>query len=112
MNLKEYCKYLNISEPTIYNWKSDKPNLYKIVIEYKKEKIDNENNLTIIQNRLDILPFLWQNIVLEVPMRITNSNIEDVVSSGEGWELINEKSGSFSFNIVYNVFVFFLHCSG
>lgn len=57
----------------------------------------DENNEEIseyfekMKNTLDIIGILWQNIVLEVPMRITNSNIEDVVSSGEGWELINEK---------------------
>lgn len=55
MNLKEYCKFLNISEPTIYNWKNDKPNLYKIVIEYKKEKIDNENNLSEILKYYNLL---------------------------------------------------------
>ena len=42
MNIKEFCNFLNISEPTIYNWRTDKPNLYKIVMEYKKEKIDNK----------------------------------------------------------------------
>ena len=48
MNLKEFCNFLNISEPTIYNWRADKPNLYKIVMEYKKEKIDNADNLSEI----------------------------------------------------------------
>ena len=46
MNVKEFCNFLNISEPTIYNWRTDKPNLYKIVMEYKKEKIDNADNLS------------------------------------------------------------------
>ncbi|MDD0846328.1 hypothetical protein PTQ33_04225 [Campylobacter sp. 50012-21] len=46
MNIKEFCNFLNISEPTIYNWRADKPNLYKIVMEYKKEKIDNADNLS------------------------------------------------------------------
>ncbi|MCI7246787.1 MAG: hypothetical protein MR481_02540 [Campylobacter sp.] len=48
MNIKEFCNFLNISEPTIYNWRADKPNLYKIVMEYKKEKIDNADNLSEI----------------------------------------------------------------
>ena len=48
MNVKEFCNFLNISEPTIYNWRADKPNLYKIVMEYKKEKIDNADNLSEI----------------------------------------------------------------
>ena len=44
-----------------------------------------------IKNTLDIMAILWQNIVLEVPMRITNSNIEEIKNSGNGWELVNEK---------------------
>lgn len=42
------------------------------------------------QNTLDIMGVLWQNIVLEVPMRITNSSIDDIATEGYGWELINE----------------------
>lgn len=44
-----------------------------------------------IKNTLDIMGILWQNIVLEVPMRVTNSKIEDILSEGEGWELVKEK---------------------
>lgn len=43
-----------------------------------------------IKNTLDIMRILWQNIVLEVPMRITNSKIEDIKTSGDGWKLVNE----------------------
>ena len=42
------------------------------------------------KNTLDILGILWQNIVLEVPMRITNAKIEDIKHEGDGWELLNE----------------------
>ena len=42
------------------------------------------------KNTLDILGVLWQNIVLEVPMRITNSKIEDIKTHGDGWELVLE----------------------
>ena len=48
MNVKEFCNFLNVSEPTIYIWRADKPYLYKIVMEYKKEKIDNAVNLSEI----------------------------------------------------------------
>ena len=41
------------------------------------------------QNTLDIIEFLWENIVLEVPIRITNE--AGVQKSGDGWEL-NGKS--------------------
>ncbi len=37
------------------------------------------------QNTLDILEILWENIVLEVPIRLTKS--EDAYKEGEGWSL-------------------------
>ena len=41
------------------------------------------------QNVLDIIEFLWENIVLEVPIRVTNSSGTHL--SGKGWELNSEK---------------------
>ena len=43
------------------------------------------------QNTLDIIEFLWENIVLEVPIRITNE--AGVQKNGDGWEL-NGKSNA------------------
>ncbi len=37
------------------------------------------------QNTLDILKILWENIVLEVPIRITNT--KNAKLSGDGWSL-------------------------
>ena len=57
-------------------------------------EIVNEENEEIKEyyrnskNTLDIMPILWQNIVLEVPISITNN--EDAHLSGEGWTLKNE----------------------
>ena len=48
MTIRELCDYFGITTPTYYNWKKEKPNLYKIVMEYKKEKIDNPDNLSEI----------------------------------------------------------------
>ncbi|MBO4601424.1 MAG: DUF177 domain-containing protein [Bacilli bacterium] len=48
-----------------------------------KEYYQNSKNI------LDIMPILWQNIVLEVPISITKE--KDAHLSGEGWELNNEE---------------------
>ncbi len=64
---------------------------------FELDEILDENNEEIAEyfenskNTLDIIGVLWQNIVLEVPMRVTNSKIEDIKTTGEGWELVNEK---------------------
>ena len=40
------------------------------------------------ENMLDINEFLWQNIVLEVPMRFTSHDAEGL--AGENWKVKNE----------------------
>lgn len=43
MNNKEFTEFLGISEPTLYNWKKEKPNLYKIVMKYKNGNLNNNS---------------------------------------------------------------------
>lgn len=52
------------------------------------EKI--EKNTENFENTLDILDILWQNIVLEVPLRFTNVN-DYSKFKGEGWKLLSEE---------------------
>lgn len=49
-------------------------------------QIYEENN----QNTLDIMEVLWQNIVVDVPLRVTNSEIKDIKLQGQGWKVIPE----------------------
>lgn len=49
-----------------------------------------EENLKNDQNRLDLFEFLWENIVLEVPLKFTKvTNLSKF--SGDGWKLISEE---------------------
>jgi Predicted metal-binding, possibly nucleic acid-binding protein len=43
------------------------------------------------QNRLDILPIIWENILMEIPMRIVSEGAENVSLSGDGWKLITDE---------------------
>jgi len=52
------------------------------------DKVDE--NLIKNENSLDIMEFLWQNIVLEVPLKITEVTDYSKLS-GDGWKLINEE---------------------
>ena len=72
-------------EDTEYNFNS-----------YIEEKFDEnnsnyDNNLKIIQNKLDISDFLWQSIIVEIPMKVTNSKNKDLTLQGNGWRLITEE---------------------
>jgi uncharacterized protein len=40
---------------------------------------------------LDLLDILWENIVLEIPIRVVKEGIEVKNLHGEGWELDTEK---------------------
>lgn len=50
---------------------------------------DLENNLKIINNSLDIFPFLWQNILLEVPSKVRKTS-KNPKLSGDNWKVITE----------------------
>lgn len=52
---------------------------------------NNENNLQIIQNRLDIFPIIWQNILADVPLRVLAPDAKEESLEGDGWRLVSEE---------------------
>ena len=42
------------------------------------------------KNTLEISDILWENIVLEIPIRVVSESAEPSNTSGDGWELISE----------------------
>ena len=52
---------------------------------------NEENNLEIIHNRLDIQEFLWQNILVEIPLKVVNEKNKDITLKGDGWRFISEE---------------------
>ena len=50
-----------------------------------------EKNLEIIQNRLDITEFLWQNILVEIPLKVVGEKSASMTLKGDGWRLITEE---------------------
>ncbi|MDD2391444.1 MAG: DUF177 domain-containing protein [Bacilli bacterium] len=42
------------------------------------------------QNTIDILPIIWQNILMEVPIKVTSTDLGDFKTSGDGWKIITE----------------------
>ncbi|MBQ6494699.1 MAG: DUF177 domain-containing protein [Bacilli bacterium] len=68
---------------------------YNFNTEIEEKFIENDtsidNNLKIIQNKLDITDFLWQNILVEIPMKIVNKKNENLTIQGNGWRLTTEE---------------------
>lgn len=64
-------------------------NIHKVV-----GNVDDDGEYyKILQNTLDILPIVWENIVLEVPLRIVNNERETVIE-GDGWSLNKTNTNS------------------
>lgn len=69
---------------------------------FTENEENNENNLRIIRNRLDILPFLWQNIVVEIPLKITSEKSRNIKLEGNGWRLITDEEPKKSDNMPFS----------
>lgn len=51
---------------------------------------ENEEIIENIANTIDILPIIWENILVEIPMRVVSPEASDVKLEGEGWRLKRE----------------------
>ena len=52
---------------------------------------NDEKLLEINQNTLDIFPIVWQNILMDVPLRVLAPDAEEESLEGDGWKLITEE---------------------
>ena len=40
------------------------------------------------QNSIDILPIIWENILMEIPMKVVSEKAKDIHLEGDGWRLM------------------------
>lgn len=57
------------------------------------EEIDK--NLKNSENSIDILPIIWENILMEMPMRVVSEDLSDAKVSGDGWKIITEEEKTY-----------------
>ncbi len=43
-----------------------------------------------LENTIDILPIIWENILMEIPMKVVSDETDDLKLQGEGWKLVQE----------------------
>ena len=69
---------------------------FSVKIEGNLEEMLEEigENSKKIENSIDILPIIWENILMEIPMRVISDGAEDVKLEGDGWRLITEEKGN------------------
>ena len=66
------------------------------------EILDNfDKNYT---NTIDIFPIIWENILMEIPMRVVSDEAKDYKIEGDGWRLVNEEEHSSPFDELKNIF--------
>ena len=53
--------------------------------DYIENLVEKYKNST---NSLDILPIIWENILLEIPIKAANPDDEYESTSGKGWEIV------------------------
>ena len=64
-----------------------------------EELMENfEENSTNFQNSIDILPIIWENILMEIPMRVVSEEAENsnITKEGEGWKFVTEEEEKIS----------------
>lgn len=72
-------------KPVNYNFGTEiTGNLAQIFEEFGE---NYENN----QKTIDILPIIWENILMEIPIKVVSDDISDVKTKGDGWELITDE---------------------
>lgn len=54
---------------------------------YEEMGKNYENN----QKTIDILPIIWENILMEIPIKVLSDDIKDVKTKGDGWELVTDE---------------------
>ena len=55
-------------------------------------------------NTIDIFPIIWENILMEIPMRVVSDEAKDYKIEGDGWKLITEEEHSSPFDELKNLF--------
>ena len=43
-----------------------------------------------IENSIDIFPIIWENILMEIPMKVVSEDAKDYKLEGNGWKLITD----------------------
>lgn len=91
--IEDYYLKLNIEGTMILPCSiSLKPTKYPFSIEIDDDLSEFlEENLENNQNTIDIFPIIWENILMEIPLKVVNEDLSDVKKEGDGWKFITGK---------------------
>lgn len=52
---------------------------------------DSDENMKILNNSIDLLPIIWQNILMEIPIKVVSPDVEEKNIYGDGWKFITDE---------------------
>ena len=64
------------------------------VIGESTDEVEIEENNKIINNTIDLIPIIWQNIILEVPLKVISPDVKPENLQGDGWRFITDEEVS------------------
>ena len=69
------------------------PYPFSLTISENLEEEDESSQKKYKNNEksIDILPIIWENILMEIPMKVVSPKASDVHLEGDGWKLITEE---------------------
>ena len=93
-SMGDICLYLSVEGVMILPCAitlEDVPYKFSFVIDDKLENIlEDVKNDKKIENTIDILPIIWENIVMEIPMRVVSPSAKLEKLNGDGWRFVTD----------------------
>ena len=91
-SLNECVVSLNVSGKMILPCsRTLKPTVYDFEIDIDENVEENKEKFKKTKKTIDILPIIWENILMEIPIKVINPDAEGTLEKGDGWELITDE---------------------
>ena len=74
------------------------PFSFEINGEINKLLEDLQEKSKNFENSIDIFPIIWENILMEIPMRVVSDDASDLKTEGNGWKLITDEDENRNLN--------------
>lgn len=66
---------------------------FSVIIDGNLEEMLEEinENSQKIENSIDIFPIIWENVLMEIPMKVVSEKAKNLKLEGDGWKLITDE---------------------
>ena len=90
-DLEEYFLNLNLKGKMVLPCSLTlEPVDYPFALEIEENLNEMMENFKKSQKTIDILPIIWENILMEIPMKVVSPKAKNMKTKGDGWELITD----------------------